>query len=347
MEKTIIGIFWNSAERRLRAFWRITILDSIWFSLQIGFGLVLAVAIIVAAAAGGSMPVQDLLGSADNLLDLMNSPAASLTLQITVFLITVSTVGLAGRFMDRRKFSDLGFHFSGSWWRDFGFGLFLGGFLMAVIFLVELAFGWIRVEGTLETADPGGIFPLAILIPAVLFVCVGISEELYHRGYRLKNFSEGLNGSRFGPAGAIFASTLLTSIYFGFMHAANPNITVISVLNLMAAGIFLAMGYIFTGELALPIGLHIAWNFFQGNVFGFPVSGLTPIAASFLSIRQQGPDFLTGGAFGPEGGVVGLGAMLLGSILILLWIRITRGKVSLAASLAKAPQREQSSASNN
>jgi membrane protease YdiL (CAAX protease family) len=346
MEKTILGIFWNSVDRRLRALWRILIQDSIWFGLQIAAGMIVGIVVIAVVVASGSMSMQDLLGSSEKLLDLMDSPVVSLILQITVFLITLATVGLAGRFLDRRKFTDFGFHFSRRWWMDFGFGLFLGAFLMAAVFLIELAAGWINMEGVLETTITGGFFPLMILLPLVLFICVGISEELYHRGYRLKNFSEGMNGSRFGSVGAILAATVLTSIYFGLMHGANPNVTWISVLNIMAAGIFLAMGYILTGELALPIGLHIAWNFFQGNVFGFPVSGMTPVAASFLSIKQGGPEFFTGGAFGPEGGVIGLGAMLLGSGLIILWIKITRGKISLAKALAESPNAIRPSAQN-
>ncbi len=347
MQKSIIGIFWNSADRRLRALWRILILDFAWFSLQIGLEMVLVVVLIAVVTAGGSMSVQDLLGSTDKLLDLMNLPLVNLATHVLIFLITLTTVGLGGRFLDRRKFADFGFHISGRWWLDFGFGLFLGGCLMAVVFLIELAAGWISIEGMLETTDPGGVFPLMIFLPLVLFICVGISEELYHRGYRLKNFSEGMNGPRLGSVGAILSATVLTSIYFGLMHASNPNITSISVLNLMAAGVFLALGYILTGELALPIGLHIAWNYFQGNVFGFPVSGLSPVAARFVSIKQSGPEFLTGGAFGPEGGLIGLGAMLLGCGLILLWIRITRGKVSLARAVAESPTAIPSSASGN
>jgi membrane protease YdiL (CAAX protease family) len=340
MEKSIIDLFWNSADRRLRAFWRILIQDTVWFALQIGSGLVVGVVLIVALALGGTMSMGDLLGSSDKLLDFLNTPLMNLALQVMVFLITLATVALAGRFLDRRRFAGFGFHFSKLWWLDFGFGLFLGGLLMAAIFAVEFAAGWIRVTGALETTEPGGFFPLMILLPLILFVFVGISEELYHRGYRLKNFSEGLNCTRFGPRLALPAATLLTSVYFGLMHATNPNVTLVSVLNLMAAGIFLALGCIFTGELALPIGLHIAWNFFQGNVFGFPVSGMDPIAASFLTIRQGGPDFVTGGAFGPEGGWIGVGAMILGSALILLWVRISRGRIALARSLAESPRKK-------
>jgi membrane protease YdiL (CAAX protease family) len=347
MEKTIIDFFWNSTDRRLRAFWRILITDSVWLGLQIGLGMVLGVVLIVALAVGGSMSMGELLGSSDKLLDFLDTPAMNLLLQAMSFLITLVTVAAAGRFLDRRRFAGFGFHFSKLWWLDFGFGLFLGGLLMAAVFAAEFAAGWIRVTGTLETTDPGGIFPLMILLPLILFLCVGISEELYHRGYRLKNYSEGMNGTRFGPALAIPAATVLTAVFFGFMHATNPNITVISILNLMAAGVFLALGCIFTGELALPIGLHIAWNFFQGNVFGFPVSGLSPMAASFLTIRQGGPEIFTGGAFGPEGGLVGVGAMVLGSVLILLWVRITRGKISLARPLAESPGKKPPADSNS
>jgi membrane protease YdiL (CAAX protease family) len=101
----------------------------------------------------------------------------------------------------------------------------------------------------------------------------------------------------------------------------------------MLAGLFLGLGFILTGELAIPIGLHMSWNFFQGSVFGFPVSGLNS-AASFIGIHQSGPDLFTGGVFGPEAGLVGLSALVLGSVVIVLWLRWTRGAAQLEQRLA-------------
>jgi len=337
LENKILSIFWNSKDRRLRALWRLLIQSSVWLGFQIGLGVAFVLLLLAAAVVGGWMPAQDLTDSSDRIMDLLSRPDILLILQIATFVITIGSVWLAGRILDRRKFSDFGFHFSARWFLDLGFGLLLGAVLMAAVFAVELGAGWITVDGYLVTDEAGGIFPLAILLPLILFLCVGISEELSSRGYQLKNMAEGMMGPRFGAAGAIFAATVCSSVIFGFLHAANPNITVISVLNLMAAGVFLALGYVLTGELALPIGIHITWNFFQGNVFGFPVSGLDPIAAKFIAIRQGGPEWITGGAFGPEGGLIGLAAMLLGSILILLWVRITRGRISLARRLAESP----------
>lgn len=344
MESNILSIFWNSQDRRLRAFWRLAIEGSIWFSLQIGVGLAAAVIILAAAVLTGWMPAQSIPGTSNQIMDLMTRPDITVVLEVVTTLITFACVWLAGRFLDRRKFTDFGFHLSARWWRDLGFGLFLGAALMTGLFLIESAAGWITVDGYLVTSQPGGSFPLALLAPIVLYLCVGFSEELSSRGYQLKNLAEGMTGTRFGAAGAIFAATVISSIGFGFLHAANPNISLISILNLMVAGVFLATGYILTGELALPIGIHITWNFFQGNVFGFPVSGLDPVGAQFIVLRQGGPNGLTGGAFGPEGGVIGLAAMLLGILLIILWARITRGKFALAKELAEYRGKEQTTA---
>jgi membrane protease YdiL (CAAX protease family) len=100
-----------------------------------------------------------------------------------------------------------------------------------------------------------------------------------------------------------------------------------------AAGLLLGLGYLFTGRLGISIGLHFSWNFFQGNVFGFPVSG-RDFGASFVGISQGGPEVWTGGAFGPEAGLLGFLAYGLGGLLVLLWVRGMYGSVRLVGDIA-------------
>jgi len=99
----------------------------------------------------------------------------------------------------------------------------------------------------------------------------------------------------------------------------NPNATWVSAAGIFFAGIYLAYGYIRTRQLWLPIGLHIGWNFFEGVVFGFPVSGLDIYA--LLRIKVSGPELWTGGAFGPEAGLIVLPSILLGVIFIYWFTR--------------------------
>src|SRR5918911_257413 len=141
--------------------------------------------------------------------------------------------------------------------------------------------------------------------------------------------AEGLNFPSLGPRGAVVAAWVISSSLFGLLHLANPNATVISTINIAFAGLLLGAGYVVTGRLAIPIGLHITWNFFQGNVFGFPVSGLEPVGATILSIEQGGPLLFTGGVFGPEADLLDIAATLVGSLLIVLWVRVRSGEASL------------------
>jgi len=112
----------------------------------------------------------------------------------------------------------------------------------------------------------------------------------------------------------------------------NPNATWVSTVNIVLAGIFLGLGMFLSGSLAIPIGLHISWNFFQGIVFGFPVSGMN-MGAAMIATESAGPTWLTGGAFGPEGGALGLIAIFIGSGLTLLWLR-RKGRLSLHTDLS-------------
>jgi membrane protease YdiL (CAAX protease family) len=266
---------------------------------------------------------------------LSNSPALPLIGGIAGLAGVLLSVWFAGRFLDRRPFADFGFHVSGGWWLDLCFGMVLGASLMSAIFLVELGFGWITVTGVFRTFVPGTPFALAMLLPTTFFVCVGIYEELLFRGYQVRNAAEGLNLPVVGPRKAVILAWVLSSTFFGYLHANNPNATLLSTFNIALAGLMLGFGYVLTGELAIPIGLHITWNLFQGGVFGFPVSGRGPFGASVLSTDGGGPGLWTGGPFGPEAGLLGPIAMILGGLLIALWVRLRNGKVAIHTPIAE------------
>jgi membrane protease YdiL (CAAX protease family) len=249
----------------------------------------------------------------------------------------VLSVWLAVRFLDRRPFRDLGFRLDRGWWLDLLFGLALGTLLMTAIFLVESGLGWISVAGTFETTGTGAPFALSILIPLAAFACVGFSEEAVSRGYQLRNAAEGLNYPTLGPRRAVVLAWVFSSVFFGALHAGNPNATALSTFNITLAGLMLGFGYVLSGQLAIPIGLHVTWNFFQNAVYGLPVSGFETFGASFLSTEQAGPELWTGGTFGPEGGLIAPAAMLLGVLLTALWVRLRTGRVSLHTPIAEGP----------
>jgi len=264
-----------------------------------------------------------------------SSPVLPLIGSVAGLAGAVLSVWLAVRFLDRRPFRDLGFHLDRGWWLDFLFGLTLGALLMTAIFLTESGLGWISVAGTFETSGIGAPFALFILLPVTASVCAGFSEETVFRGYQLRNAAEGLNHPAIGPRHAVLAAWALSSIFFGMLHAGNPNATALSTLNIVLAGLMLGFGYVLSGQLAIPIGLHVTWNFFQSAVYGLPVSGFETFGASFLSTEQAGPDLWTGGSFGPEGGLLAPAAMLVGVLLTALWVRLRTGKISLYTPIAE------------
>ena len=122
------------------------------------------------------------------------------------------------------------------------------------------------------------------------------------RGYILRSLMESMN--RYLALG-------ISSLIFMTVHLLNPNISFLGVVNLFLAGIVLGIYYVHKSNLWLPIGMHLTWNFFQGPIFGFEVSGIK--SQSLIKQTVNGSDLITGGQFGFE-------ASLLATVLIVVVI---------------------------
>jgi len=165
-------------------------------------------------------------------------------------------------------------------------GILLGFVLISLVVLVMWITGCYRIIGVRSMT---AFWPIMIMS-----VQAGIVEEIMSRGIIFRITEDGI-----GTWGAI----LFSAFIFGFLHIWNPNATVFSCISIaLTAGVILGMLYVITRNLWVPIGMHIGWNLTLGGIYGAPVSEGEP--GGLLIARFSGPDWLTGGSFGPEASVI-------------------------------------------
>lgn len=278
-------VFLSPNESRLRAGWRLLIQTI----LLIVFGAVVSIASSFLGPLNGSL----------------------LWAQILNFLIITGSVYIARRWLDKRSFESLGLKLDKQTLLDILAGIGITFVQMGFIYILMLALGWLTFMGFAWQFDPLQAVMRGVITFFIVFIIVGWNEELLSRGYQLQTIASGIN---------LFWGVIISSAVFGLLHLGNPNATWVSAVGIFFAGVYLAYGYIRTGQLWLSIGLHIGWNFFEGVVFGFPVSGLDIYALT--RIKVQGPELWTGGAFGPEAGLIVLPSLILGAFLIYLYTRM-------------------------
>lgn len=199
-----------------------------------------------------------------------------------------------------------------------------GVLLVGVLALPALVGGW---SGRVWLPEGAPSFLRTAALCLAGFFCVGAGEELAFRGF----FYRGLT-RHIGDRAALFVSSFL----FAALHVGNPNVTPLAALNIALAGLVLGGVARATGRLAAPIGLHTGWNFALGALVGLPVSGVP--SAGLLRIPVSGPAWWTGGAFGPEGGIVS--SVLLGALAAWLLRRPIAGASADPGNLRSAVRAE-------
>lgn len=288
-ERSILAnIFLSPDEPRLRAGWRLLI-QTILFIL---FGVII---FIVASFLG---------------LDSGDAPGTLILQQVLSLMAVTGSVYIARRWLDKRSFESLGLKLDQQALVDILAGIGIAFVQMGFIYILMLGLNWLTFEGFAWEFDPMNEVISGVLIFFVVFIFVGWNEELLSRGYHLQTIASGTN---------LFWGVIISSAVFGALHLGNPNATWVSATGIFFAGIYLAYGYVRTKQLWLPIGLHIGWNFCEGVIFGFPVSGLDIYALTRIEVT--GPEIWTGGPFGPEAGLIVLPSLLLGTALIYWFTR--------------------------
>ncbi len=217
------------------------------------------------------------------------------------------------RFADRRPWATAGFGGRG-WARELLGGFGLGAALISAGVAALALSGAYHVAGTERS--------LLLLAPLPLYFGVAVFEEIFFRGYLFQTLE-----TRWGSGVALAATCLL----FGLAHLANhvPGTTLGERLAgpvgiCFEAGLPLAAAYLLTRRWWLPVGIHWAWDYFEGPVYGCPDSG-THDPHTFLHAHLTGPFWLTGGPFGPE---AGLAFLAVGTLLgvVLLRLAVLRGQ---------------------
>jgi membrane protease YdiL (CAAX protease family) len=213
---------------------------------------------------------------------------------------------LYGKIFEDLPFRSLGFWFTRNWFKNLVYGFAIGAVSLAFAALIASVFGGLSFRYN----DSAGTSALALTLGTtlIIFVFGAAFEEAFLRGYPLQTFSR----ARL----AVFG-TILTSLIFATMHNGNPGANPLSWLNTFLAGVWFAIAYFKTRDLWFPFAIHVAWNWFQGSVFGINVSGLDKLApAPLMRATDSGPAWLTGADYGLEGGVACTVALVASTALI-------------------------------
>jgi membrane protease YdiL (CAAX protease family) len=190
--------------------------------------------------------------------------------------------------------------------RDFCAGLVITTLAMVGIFGAELALGAISTGPSAPAT-----------VPQFLDLALGKLAHVFREEFAFRSLL--LSGLLLALRGRVVLTIALSGIAFGLIHLSNPGATALSVTSNALGGMTYGIAFVLAQNLWLPIGLHFAWNFVQGPLLGFPVSGLS--AGGLQQVHDHGPAWLTGGAYGPEGGVVGVLFRFAVIALVLLWVR--------------------------
>jgi uncharacterized protein len=250
---------------------------------------------------------------------------------ITSLLSAVGAILISwfcGNLLEGLPYKAVGWSFHKSWFTQTIFGIIVGAVSLIIACILAMPTGNLSFQLN-NAADSASILQ-TIFGSAIVFMVAAASEEVMFRGYVLQTLSR---------AKLAWLGILITSLPFAVAHLGNPNADLISTINTALAGIWLGVAYIKTRSLWFAFGVHFAWNWFQGAFLGLPVSGLKQLTTSpLLQSIDQGPNWLTGGSYGIEGGITCTIALIVSTLIIWFMPNLRADEEMLALTSRENPR---------
>jgi membrane protease YdiL (CAAX protease family) len=285
-------IFIN-ARGRLRSGWRLAIFAvALFFTVRLLFALAVLLLMFVPGLSEESLAESNW----------------GWVVQAAIFLSAATFVGwVCGRVFEDLPGRALGWALHRGWLRDWLKGSLVGAFSLAVATLIAVIFGGFSF--TLNRAATFPVIGKTLLLSGLIFILAAAAEEAMFRGYPLQTMAR---------ANLAWLAIVLTSLVFSMGHLANPNVVAgFTFANTALAGVWLSIAYLRTRSLWFPLGVHWAWNWTMGALLGLPVSGIEQLTPNPLwRATAVGPAWLTGGAYGIEGGAACTLALIISTIFI-------------------------------
>lgn len=294
----------KNKEGKVRSGWKIVLVLAIALAGSIISSAILGGVTGALMTASGDMIVRSMTdvtytARGESILRIVNT--VGMLLQEIMFIMTPI---IAWKLIMKRKLTDMGFPALKSHTAELVIGLVIGIVSISVVFAAMVLAGQAQVESWTPR------FTTSQLVYVFIYISVGFAEEIYTRGFVM---------SALRQTKSKLVVVIVSSVLFALMHSANPGIGLLPYINLALFGVFTAYIYIRSGNIWMCIGYHITWNYFQGYVFGFKVSGTN--SQGMLTTVFPKDTILNGGAFGPEGGLFVTIVILLGILFVKLYYK--------------------------
>lgn len=244
-------------------------------------------------------------------VDIVAMSESSIVLLVLTLITTAASIGgyfIYVKFIERRPFYTIGLRQKRRLHKYLIGGLIAIGMQMTYfVIIIVSGFGEIAKEAIVSVNGLGFGAIGIVLFALIAFLVQGASEEVMVRGWLFPVLARNYSAT---------VAIVVSSGLFMILHLANDHISIIPLVNLFLYGLFAVLYALNEGGLWGIFAFHSIWNWFMGNVIGLPVSGIIPGGASLIETSLVGPEFITGGNFGPEGGII-VSALLFAGIMLL------------------------------